>query len=60
MVSKVGADDDEMEEGEVVDLSLSAKTVSSSCGSTGRKDTLDCYFPQKPRDGTRKSTKKFA
>lgn len=55
MVSKVGVDDDEMEEGEAVDLLLCAKTVSSSCGSTGRKDPLDCYFLQNPRYGARKS-----
>lgn len=58
MVSKVGADDDEMGESQAVDLSLSAKTVSSSCGSTSRKDPSACHFPQNSRDGTWKSIKR--
>ncbi|KAH0722496.1 hypothetical protein KY290_005147 [Solanum tuberosum] len=58
-------DDEEMEEGEVADLSLHTKsqkqamnaTISSSCGSTGRKGPLDCYFPQKSRDDAGKNGK---
>ncbi|KAH0720241.1 hypothetical protein KY284_005271 [Solanum tuberosum] len=59
-------DDEEMEEGEVADLSLHTKsqkramnaTISSSCGSTGRKGPLDCYFPQKSRDDAGKNGKR--
>ncbi|XP_047252265.1 uncharacterized protein LOC124887125 [Capsicum annuum] len=45
-------DDDEMEEGEVVDLSLPLKSqkqsVSSSYGSTNMNGPIDTYFPLKP------------
>ncbi|KAH0730540.1 hypothetical protein KY289_001728 [Solanum tuberosum] len=56
-----------MEESEAVDLSLHTKSqkrarnaaISSSCGSTGRKGPLDCYFPQKPGDNVGENGKRI-